>query len=60
LAEQGVQGIIEDFQPSHFGIAKVDDHARAIGGFDSRLPQGIAQPDRTRFADGMASGIWRV
>ncbi len=60
LREQRVERLVENFEPGHFGIAQVDDDAGAIGGLDPRLPQGIAQPNRTRLAGGIASGIWRV
>jgi hypothetical protein len=55
LREQGVERLVEDFQPRHFGVAQIDDDAGAVGSLDPRLPQCIAQPDRPRFPDRVAS-----
>ena len=60
LREQGIQRLVQDFEPRHFGVAQVDDDAGAIGGLDPRLPQRIAQPHRARIIDGTAPGILRV
>ena len=60
LREQGIERLVQDFEPGHFGVAQIDDDAGAIGGLDPRLPQRIAQANRTRFAGGLASGILRV
>ena len=56
-ANSGIERLVQDFQPGHFRIAQVDDDAGAIGSLDPRLPERIAQPHRTRIADGFASGI---
>ncbi len=47
LREQRVERLVENFQPRHLGVAQVDDDAGAIGGLDPRLPERIAQPDRS-------------
>ena len=60
LREQRIERLVENFEPRHFGIAQIDDDAGAIGGLDPRLPQRIAQADRTRIAGGIAPGILRV
>ncbi len=60
LREQRIERLVENFEPRHLGIAQVDDDAGAIGGLDPRLAQRIAQPHRTRLADGVAPGILRV
>ena len=60
LREQGIERVVEDFEPGHFGVAQIDHDAGAVGGLDPRLPQRIAQPDWTRGADGLAPGILRV
>jgi hypothetical protein len=60
LREQRVERFIQNLKPCHFGVTQIDDNAGAIGGLDARLPQRIAQPDRARFASGIASGILRV
>jgi hypothetical protein len=57
LRKQGIECLVENFKPGHFGIAQVDHDAGAIGGLDPRLPQGIAQSHRTRLTDGFAPGI---
>ena len=46
-ANKRIERLVEDFEPRHFGVAQVDHDAGAVGGLDPRLPQGIAQPDRT-------------
>src|ERR1700738_2804572 len=60
LRKQRVERLVQNFEPRHFGVAQVDDHAGAIGGLDPRLPQRIAQPYRTRLADGVTPGILGV
>jgi hypothetical protein len=55
LREQGVERLVQDFQPRYFGVAQVDDDADAVGGLDTRLPQRISQLDRPRFRDGITS-----
>ena len=39
LREQGLERVVEDFEPGHFGVAQIDHHAGAVGGLDPRLPQ---------------------
>ena len=60
LRKQGIERLVENFEPGDFGIAQVDDHAGAVGGLDPGLPQRVAQPDRMRIAGGAAPGILRV
>ena len=60
LREQRIERLVQNFEPGDFGVAQIDDDAGAIRGLDPRLAQRIAQPDRTRFTDRLASGIWRV
>jgi len=60
LRKQRLERIVQNFQPRHFGITQIDNDPGAIGGLDSGLAQGIAQPNRPRFTDGMAFGILRL
>ena len=57
LGEQLVERVVQDFQPCDLGVAQVDHDAGAIGGFDPRLPQRIAQTNRTALGGGTAAGV---
>jgi hypothetical protein len=59
LRKQGIERLVQDLEARDFGVAQLDDDADAIGGFDPRLPERIAQPRRSRVAGGLA-GILRV
>ena len=41
LREQGIERLVEDFQPCDFRIAQIDHHAVAVGRLDPRLAQRI-------------------
>jgi len=58
LRKQGVERLVQDFEPRDLGIAQLDHDTGAVGGLDPRLPQGIAQR-RPHLADGIA-GSWRI
>ena len=45
LREQGIERVVQNFEPRHFGVAQIDHDAGAVGGLDPRLPQGVAQTD---------------
>ena len=60
LREQRIERLVQDLQPRHFGVAQIDHDTGTVGRLDPRLPQRIAQADRTLIAGGLAFGILRV
>src|SRR6185312_2701284 len=60
LRKQGIERVVQDFEPRHFRVAQVDDNTGAIGRLDPRLVKRVAQANRSRLARRIAASHWRL
>ena len=51
-----IERFVEEFEPRDFRIVQFDDNGAAFGGFDARLPHGLAQARRLL----LRAGDWLV